>query len=155
MVFKKTAIIGAAIIIFVSYFSSAQMQGGRFVFSQLKYEGNWDTDPEAYANIYQYMVNTTSIKALPERRIISIDDPLLFNSPFLVISGSGSFPEFSGQQLIRFKRYIEGGGMIFVDSDGNEEFNTSIDGMFRKIFPDRKFFKIPQEHAVFCAFYLI
>jgi len=40
----------------------------------------------------------TSIKALPERRIISLDEPNLFFCPFLYIAGKYEFEPFTVQE---------------------------------------------------------
>jgi len=134
---------------------SAEEAGSRFVYTQLKYPGNWDPNPDVYGQIYHYLENTTSLNALGERRTVTLSDDKLFVSPFLVISGSSSFPEFSRNEIENLRRYAEGGGVIFIDSPGPGGFSDSADRLIRRTFPDSTYFRIPYEHAVFRSFYLV
>ena len=132
-------------------------QGDEFVFAQLKFQGNWDPYPGAFEQMYYYLTNTTSISMLPERRVVELNDKDLFYSPFLVFTGKGSYPEFSSDELESLRRYVEGGGIIFIDTCGCEAFEASVNRTLSGVFPeeDNGFSKIPDDSAVFRAFYLV
>jgi len=139
-------------------FSFAQ-QRDRFVFTQLKYAGNWNPYPEVHREVLRFLHLTTSIKILPERRIVSLDDELLFSSPFLIILGKENFPVLQEKERETLRQYIKGGGIIFIDDCSGEKrsgFDKGIRREFARILPESEWFKLPkEEHPVFRAFYLL
>lgn len=134
-------------------------QRDRFVFTQLKYEGNWDIYPEVYREILNFLHLTTSMKILPERRIITLDNGLLFSSPFLIILGQENFPVLKEKEVETLNRYLKGGGIIFIeDSSGQKggNFDKAIRREFSRILPNGEWIKLPkEEHPVFRSFYLL
>ena len=50
---------------------------------------HWDPYPLASRDILSFLQQTTSLKAVPERRVVTLEDALLFQSPFLIYTGSG------------------------------------------------------------------
>jgi len=133
-------------------------QGGKFVFAQLKYSGNWDTRPTAWDRLCEYLLITTSVKTLPERRIIQLRDEKLYWSPFLVITGESDAPVFTDEELKILRKYILCGGMIFIeDSSGRKGlgFDRSVRNTIKRLLPDTPIVKIPLDDAVFRSFYLL
>ena len=133
-------------------------QGGKFVFAQLKYGGNWDTRPSAWDRMSEYIQMTMSIKMLPERRVIQLGDEKLYWSPFLVIAGESGMPELSEDELKILRKYLLCGGMLFIeDSSGRKGlgFDRSVRGALKKLLPDNPLIKIPLDDAVFRSFYLL
>jgi len=138
-------------------FSYAQ-QGGKFVFAQLKYLGNWNTRPTAWDRISEFLTISTSIKSIQERRIITISDEELFWSPFLVITGDSDFGKLSDDEIKIIKRYIQCGGMIFIDNSFGKKgsgFDRSIRDILNKISPENPLERIPITDAMFKSFYLL
>ncbi|MEW6556705.1 MAG: DUF4159 domain-containing protein [Elusimicrobiota bacterium] len=133
-------------------------QGGKFVFTQLSYTGNWDTRPTAWSRIIEYISMTTSVKTIPERRIVQIADDKLFWSPFLVITADSEFPQFSEYEIKILNRYIQCGGTIFIDeTSGRRDSATdrAIRNAIKKITPQNPLEKIPTTDAVYKSFYLL
>ncbi len=130
-------------------------QGSRFVYSQLRFAGDWDPYPETFPQIRRYFDKTTSVEVYPERRILNVSDEKLYRSPFLVLTGRGSFPEFSGEDIDRLRRYIEGGGLLFIDTCSDRAFEESADRLIRRVFPRKSYKRIPDDHAVYRSFYLV
>ncbi|MGM0442120.1 MAG: DUF4159 domain-containing protein [Elusimicrobiota bacterium] len=151
----KKIIIAGILFISMCPVLLGQGQGNKFVLAQLKYSGNWDPYPGMFEPVYKYLTNTTSINMIKERRIITLNDNLLFYSPFLLFTGRGSYPEFSAGEIENLRRYIRGGGILFIDTAGDEAFSKSVDRTIEKVFPSRDFTKIPNDSAVFKSFYLI
>jgi len=132
-------------------------QGGKFVFTQLEY-GSWDTRPTAWDRMSEYLLATTSVKIVPDRRIVQLKDEKLFWSPFLVITGESDIPIFSDDELKILRRYILCGGMIFIeDSSGRKGlgFDRAVRNAIRRLLPDNPLVKIPLDDAVFRSFYLL
>lgn len=134
-------------------------QRDRFVFTQLKYSGNWDPYPEVHREVLRFLQLTTSVKVEPARRIVTVRDDLLFSSPLLAISGSDDFPPFSDEEIETLRNFLKGGGMIFIDDVSGQKakgFDKTIRQELRRILPEGEWFKLPlEEHPVFRSFYLL
>ncbi|OGS45516.1 MAG: hypothetical protein A2539_10140 [Elusimicrobia bacterium RIFOXYD2_FULL_34_15] len=133
-------------------------QGGKFVFSQLKYSDNWDTRPTAWDRISEYLLTTTSVKIIPGRRVLKLSDEILYWSPFIVIAGNTDHPDFTETEIQILKRYILCGGLIFIDDSSGKKgfgFDKNIRDVIRKISPENPLDKIPVSDAVFKSFYLL
>lgn len=152
---KKLFILSLIFIYMSPVYLTAGGQGSWFIFSQLKFSGNWDPHPESFKQIYFYLSNTTSLRVNPERRILTADDERIFYSPFLLFTGRGTYPEFSETQIINLRRYIEGGGIILIDTAGDAEFSRTVDRTIKRVFPEKRYEKIPHDHAIFRSFYLV
>ena len=133
-------------------------QRDRFVFSQLRYKGgDWDPYPTAYKEILHYLTTTTSVKVQIAKRELSLNDPELFSSPFLYLSGKEEFAPFTAQEIENLRRYLSCGGLLLIDdaSEGtNLGFNRAVHREMEKLFPDGKLKRLPPDHAVFRSFYL-
>ncbi|MGM0568263.1 MAG: DUF4159 domain-containing protein [Elusimicrobiota bacterium] len=154
---KKNKII---LFIIITVFTSlipvrGEGQGSLFVFSQLKFPGNWDPYSGVFNQIHHYLVNTTSLRVKKERRIVSLKDEMLFYSPFLVLTGRGHYPAFSEEEILNLRRYIQGGGLLLVDTAGDDSFSASVSRTLERAFPRKSFSRIPDDHAVFRSFYLV
>ncbi|MBN1383997.1 MAG: DUF4159 domain-containing protein [Elusimicrobia bacterium] len=133
-------------------------QGGKFVFTQLRYSGNWDTRPTAWDRVSEYLLLTTSVKIIPERRVVEITDKELFWSPVLIITGDTTFPELTDKEIEILKKYLLCGGMIFIDDSSGKTtsgFAKSIRNTIGKILPENPIEKIPMDNAVYWSFYLL
>ncbi|MEW6041124.1 MAG: DUF4159 domain-containing protein [Elusimicrobiota bacterium] len=160
MAFKKIKVYFflTSILLLISTSISTSIQRDRFVFTQLKYSGDWDPYPAIWPEINGYLTLTTSIKTLPDRRIVSLTDDLLFNSPFVVMLNSGRFDGFTVQERARLKKYLELGGTIFIEDSSaikNSRFDSTIRKELQDIFSGRKFIKMPKDSPVFRSFYLL
>ena len=95
----------------------------QFFFSQIKYRGGeWDPNPQFVDAIVEELELRTSIKAASERRVISVDDPALFFSPFLYLAGKHEFDPFTAQEREILRRFLTYGGFLFAeDTLGRED----------------------------------
>jgi hypothetical protein len=155
-----TLIVKLFFLFLIVFFSSitcpyARSQGSWFVFTQLKYQGNWDPYPEAFEQIYHYLSNTTSLRMIDKRRIVTASDAELFSSPFLLFTGRGAYPEFSEEEIVNLRRYLQGGGIMLIDYTNDRGFELSVTRTMNRVFPKKQLIKISQEHALFRSFYLI
>jgi len=145
-------------ILFVSIISYSIQQRDRFVFTQLKYDGDWNPYPYVYQDIYSFITLTTSIKMLPEPRIVTLKDKQIFYSPFIIMLNNGTFNGFKEEEREILLRYLNNGGILFIeDSSGqkNSKFNTQIRKELSILYPDKKLTKIENSHAIYKSFYLI
>ncbi len=131
--------------------------GNDFVYAQLKYDGPWDPYPSVHERILQMVNNMTNIPFRSERKVVTLTSPTLFESPFLIVKGSEAL-RFSGEEKTRLKEFIDRGGFVFVDDtlgDPKGPFAESVRRLMGELYPDRTFQKLPIEHALFRAFFLL
>jgi len=155
----------AIFIFFISCFyiqilGAVESSGNRFIFGQLKNKEqtqDWDPYPQAAFDILSFLTQTTSVKVGAEKRILTLGDPDLFESPFLVFTTQTKI-EWSDQEREILKRYLSGGGFLLVEDRSGQK-NGSFDYSFRqemkKIFPEKSFKIIPRDHAIYRSFYLL
>lgn len=134
--------------------------GNLFVLAQLKTAGGnqaWDPYPLAARDILSFLEQTTSVKPVRERRIVTLADPELFRSPFLLWSGSEKV-QLTAKEKENLKNYLSAGGFLFAEDRSGERsgaFDHSFRNLLREIFPGRSLDVLPREHAVFRSFYLL
>ncbi|MFH1283633.1 MAG: DUF4159 domain-containing protein [bacterium] len=153
---KKITVLIFILCLFSRYVSPGQLD--RFIFTQVRHEGYWDPYPDIFQEILSFLVSTTSIEVISSRRVVSFSSDELFESPFLVITGSGDIGRLNKEQIDNVGKFIKGGGVIFVDSSEAVMGSTLISSIkreFKRVFPDSVFEDIPRDHAVLRSFYLL
>lgn len=155
----KIRIFFITIIIIIFNQLSISSPKNNFIFVQLKYSGgSWDPTPNAWAEIYDFVVSTTNVHAEKERKIVTLDSKEVFNIPFLVIAGDSEFNRFKDTEIETLKRFFDGGGICLIDdASGIKEFgfDESIKRELKRIFPTTNLSSIKTNHALFYAFYLL
>jgi hypothetical protein len=131
----------------------------RFSFAQLRYPGgDWDPHPSGPAVFIREIERMTSVEAEPERREITLADPRLFDYPFLYIAGHSEFPPFPETDGRRLRAWIEAGGTL-VGDDSAATPGYGFDSAFRRelarVLPAGHLERLPAEHTVFKAFFLV
>ncbi|MEM9190127.1 MAG: DUF4159 domain-containing protein [Myxococcota bacterium] len=86
-----------------------------------------------------------------------LDDPTIFDTPFLYWSGDTSFEPLSEGELRGLRRFVEFGGFVLIDdaSPGQEGFDESVRRDLRRAFPERPLLPLSATHTVYRSFYLI
>ncbi len=100
----------------------------------------------------------TNVEPANHLSFIDITKKGLFRQPFFIIYGCNSFPPFSQNIISRLRRFLQSGGLIFIDScdtEGVTDFNSEIKKEFLKVLPGRKWEKIPSNHVIYQTFYLL
>ncbi|HEX8843885.1 MAG TPA: DUF4159 domain-containing protein [Pyrinomonadaceae bacterium] len=129
-----------------------------FAFARLRYgSGNWDADPKMPSNLLNSLVEYTSIRVDPNERIVDLNSADLANYPFVYLTGN-KMVRFTEAERLNLRRYLRGGGFMFVD-----DCNHDIDGTFAKTFeseiktvldrPEEALRKLPKNHPLYRAFF--
>ncbi len=127
-----------------------------FTFTRLQYSsGNWDTDQRMPYNLLNSLIEYTTIEVDTREKIVALDSPALFGSPFCYMSGH-KLVQFTSKERDNFEKYVRNGGFVFVD-----DCNHDIDGLFAKsfeaqmasIFGQGALRKIPNSHPLYSAFF--
>jgi len=132
--------------------------GNQFVFTQLKYDGNWDPYPTSWEEIVYFLDATTSINPLKKRQVIRLKEDELFQSPCFWITGDVKFPRLSDDEIKSLRRYIESGGTIIIDcasGSARSGFGRDIKRQMQRVFEGSRWEKIPETHALLRSFYLM
>lgn len=133
-------------------------QRNTFVYAQLMYNGNWNPYPGVWTEIRTFLDRTVNMQTQEQVRVLSLNDPLLFSSPFLCIVGDKALPSFSTAQKKHLKHYLLNGGMLFINDTSlvrDSKFDQSVRALFQEIFPELQMAMVPYDHAVYKSFYLV
>ena len=152
-------ILAMATAIFLSIASTPATDTSRniFVFAQIRYDGAWDPYPGMWEEIISFLTTTTSVAAAGERKIITIGDGI-FQTPVVWIFGKDTFPPLSDEQVKILRDFFDRGGAMFIDdsSDSIEShFRRQIQREFARIFPGKRWERIPESHSIYRSFYLM
>ncbi len=158
MKLEKTVIIIVSVLVFTCSFTSAQ-QRDHFVFSQLKYRGgNWNMYPSSFAEIMNLLMTTTSVKPQLRRNDISLTHRNLFISPFMWMVGDRKFDRFTDKEIKILRQYLLCGGLLIMDDaigHRNHGFDRCARELIKQLFPGKKLEKLPGDHAIYRAYYLL
>lgn len=107
--------------------------------------GDWYSgDP--LPNLVAYAREHTLLDLEPEPATVELTSDNLFRYPFLYLNGHGNV-FFTGGEAERLRRYLEGGGFLYVNDDyGLDE---SIRREMQKVFPDQEFAELPASHPIY------
>jgi hypothetical protein len=86
-----------------------------------------------------------------------LDDPSIFESPFLYWAGDREFPALSEAEVIGLRRFVRFGGFVLIDDNAPETngFDRSIRRELSRAFPEDPLRALTNTHTVFRSFYLL
>ncbi len=112
--------------------------------------GDWYNDPDIIPNLAKAINKRTDIKIQESEIILSLNEPEIYNYPFLFITGHEKI-ELSKSELQNLRNYLWNGGFIYVDDDyGIDEY---IRALIKKAFPKHELVQIPTDHEIYRVFY--
>lgn len=100
----------------------------------------------------------TSIEVATEVLSITLDAAQIFNYPFLILPVCRGLPDLTAAQLQLLRRYLDVGGFLFVDNCQGRPGGAADEWIHKelgRIYPERAFKPVPQDHSVTRSFYLI
>lgn len=116
--------------------------------------GGWTTDwPDADLNFSFRLHEMTSLRVDPsvddnDDKYLRIEDPRLFDYPFIYIVEPGSL-FISDEEAAILRRYLLGGGFLMLDDFwGEAEWQNAADQL-AKVFPDREPEDLSLSHPIF------
>jgi len=99
------------------------------------------------------MERETNIRTHKEFKPVRADSMDLFESPFAIMSGEGSFV-LSEAERNNLRTYLNHGGFIVASAGcSSRQWNSSFRTEINRIFPDRELVKLEPEHPVFHTVY--
>jgi hypothetical protein len=127
---------------------------GEFVFATAQYEsGDWDSAPLLPANIIDTVARYTEITVAPTGVVVSLSDARMLRYPLLYLTGHLPV-RFSDAERANVRRFVERGGLLFVD-----DHNHDVDGTFHKTATEEiartvgPLAELPNDHPLYSAFF--
>jgi len=125
-----------------------------FTFATAQYEsGDWDSAPLLPANLIDSIARYTEIDVAPSGVVVPLGSEAALRYPLLYLTGHLPV-RFTTQEKQILSRYIERGGLLFVD-----DHNHDVDGMFHKTVTEElravagPLTKLPNSHPLYSAFF--
>ncbi len=131
---------------------SGSVAAAQLTIGRLHYDGggDWYANPSSIPNLLAEIRSRTSLMVSERERVVTLDSPELWETPFLYMTGHGDVL-FSDADVATLERYLENGGFLLADD------NYGMDETFRReiarVFPDRPLVEIPLGHPVYEVVY--
>ncbi len=114
----------------------------------LKYSGggDWYQAQSPLPTFLEFVRQETLLDIAPQADVVELSSDKLFTYPFLVMSGHGNV-RFTDEEARRLRRYLEGGGFLFIDDDyGMDEY---VRRELKKVFPNKELQELPFSHPIY------
>ena len=125
-----------------------------FVFATAQYEsGDWDSAPLVPPNIIDTIARYTEIAVAPSGVNVPLGSERMLRYPLLYMTGHLPV-RFTDAERRNVKRYVERGGLLFID-----DHNHDIDGTFHKTATEEitrsvgPLAELPNDHPLYSAFF--
>lgn len=108
--------------------------------------GDWYQGQSPLPNLIAFVRANTLLDVDPQADVVELSSNKVFSYPFLFLSGHGNVA-FTNAEALRLRRYLEGGGFLYVDDDyGLDRF---IRREMKKVFPELDFVELPFDHPIY------
>jgi hypothetical protein len=100
----------------------------------------------------------TSIDTALEPSTARLDDPTIFETPFLSWTGDAAFEPLSDAESSALAQFLSYGGFVLIDdasAEGDLGFDASIRRELSRALPDAPLAELPNDHVLFRSFYLL
>lgn len=99
----------------------------------------------------------TSIEPQLEPTSARLDDPEIFETPFLYWAGDAAFPPLSEAEVAGLRRFLTFGGFVLADdaAPGTDGFDASIRRELARALPSHPLARLPIDHTIFRTYYLL
>jgi hypothetical protein len=112
----------------------------------------WYIDaPAAEQNLTRRVKTATAIQ-VEEPIVMTLDDPRLFQHPWIYFVEPGNLKMLDSDLPILREFLLRGGSAYFDDFHGPVDWENFAREM-RRLFPDREIVEVPKDHPVFSCFY--
>lgn len=149
-----------AFILWCALWTALPVAGGNesFTVGLLKYRGEWHERQNSVKALMIELMNRTSINADLLADPVTLAGEELFRHPFVLMTGSEAFPEWSGQEREQLRRFIEFGGTLLIDNSGGIKdggFDRSVRRELAALFPEAPLTVLDPDHSIYRSFYLM
>ena len=132
----------------VTYTLIGSGQSYTYKIGLLKYNGggDWYANPTALTNLIEFSNKEIGTNINPKYDEVEIGSNLLFNYPFVHLTGHGNIV-LNQQEINNLRNYLIAGGFLHIsDNYGLDPF---IRKEIKKLFPELDFVELPYSHAIY------
>jgi hypothetical protein len=156
IVIKRTALLALVLL-------AAAIVGGEesedklstFFMGRIKYNSNDGNDCGTVGQDLMQLVSRASTIKIQEERHIKLNDPLLFDTPFVFMNGHNDFV-LNETELENLRKYLSHGGFVFASGCcTNPEFPKAWRREFSRILEGESVKALPYDHLIYRSFYKI
>jgi hypothetical protein len=108
--------------------------------------GDWYQAQTPLPNFIAFVRQHTLLDVSPQVDVVELTSDKLFGYPFVFLSGHGNVV-FTDQEARRLRRYLDGGGFLYVDDDYG--IDPYIRREMKKVFPEHDFVELPFDHPIY------
>ena len=112
--------------------------------------GDWYSDPSSIPNLLNFLKSNTSISTNSDEIRIKLTDKNIFQHPYLYLTGHGNI-KFSDNEVIVLRNILMNNG--FLHADDNYGMDISFRREMKRVFPNKKFIALPNDHLIFNNYY--
>lgn len=124
--------------------------------ARIRYDGNWNVNSGAGSTWAEEVRMRTSVQTSPQEETVGLEDHRFGDRPFAILAGDRDFALREGEQAA-LRRWLELGGLLFIDNAGQTEPSESFDRAVRRelerLFPKEPLTRISPEHVLYRSFY--
>ncbi|MCC6875036.1 MAG: DUF4159 domain-containing protein [Sandaracinaceae bacterium] len=119
--------------------------------------GNASPRPTAPRRLAWEIRKRTSIDTALEPGSSRLDEPAIFEQPFLYWAGDRAFAPLSDAEVIGLRRFVTFGGFVLIDDNAPEGsgFDESVRRELARALPNRPLRPLSSSHTIFRSFYLL
>jgi hypothetical protein len=122
------------------------------------YGGGGDAPrPSAPRRLAWEVRKRTSVETVLAPTRARLDDPSIFETPFLYWSGDREIPPLSGPEVVGLRRFVEAGGFVLIDdaSPQGAAFDASVRRELGRALPHDPLRAVDGTHVLYRSFYLV
>lgn len=133
----------------VELMNADKKTAGKFRVGQVMHDGPWKTRAAAFPMLLNQFHASTGTPVSFELRDVSLDDPAIFEMPFLFITGTTDF-QLTEKQRGNLRQFLTNGGVLFAEAaEGRQSFDDAFRAEMAKVLPDRSLAALPANHPIF------
>ncbi|WP_459556881.1 DUF4159 domain-containing protein [Lacunimicrobium album] len=133
--------------------TSLEQQRGNLQLAKLRYEGDWNTAPNAIVRMLNAVNESVGVPTVAEPKQVAPSSPELYRYAMVMMHGQRNF-NFSVDERDRLKSYLENGGVLFADACcGAEKFDASFRQLMTEMFGAGELKRIPLNDELFGIFH--
>ena len=138
--------------ILIIIFSISLLFGQSFSIARVHYNGggDWYSNASSLPNLLRYLEKNTTMSVYHKEKKIKLTTENLNQNPYLYLNGHGNI-KFNDDEVIALRSALMNGS--FLHADDNYGMDKSFRREMKKVFPNKNFVNLPNNHPIFNSYY--
>ena len=138
--------------ILIIIFSIYLLSGQSFSIARVHYDGggDWYSNASSLPNLLRYLEKNTTMSVHHKEYKIKLTIENLNQNPYLYLNGHGNI-KFNDDEVIALRSALMNGS--FLHADDNYGMDKSFRREMKKVFPNKNFINLPNNHPIFNSYY--